>query len=276
MVFSLFKKKDKPKSIVVETRIEESNLFPDPYAPRPCIPSPRGLTVGEILLLDYVKQGKLPSKNGYARFWNKYAVSDVDKTLADLNRRGFIEQSPVFDSLNSEKSEDLKKILSKYGLPSDGKKSVLIERIRESVPEDDLLADGFSRGYRLTGLGAEELDDNGYVPYMHKCEFAKSDDFNVWYINKKLNGNPSDWRRVVYTEHLKIINDLIRINKDLVKDSDPRNRPSWEYTPDEMKQELIDKYESNKANLEATSKKNVEALSKQADELKAKIKELDQ
>ena len=277
MVFSLFKKKDKPKPIVVKTTTVEHNERPDPYTPHSCIPSPRGLTVGEILLLDYVQQGKIPSKNGYAKFWGKYAIRDVDESLSDLKRRGFIEHSPVFDSLNSEKSEDLKKILSKRGLPSDGKKSVLIERIRASVPEEELLAEGFFRGYHLTDLGARELDDNGYVPYMHKCKLACSDDFDVWYINKKLKGDPSDWRRITYKEHLKVINDLIKVNKEMVQGgTDPRTRDYWQYLDEDRQREALERYESNKSELQTKGAANLEVLNAEAAELKAKIKELNQ
>lgn len=275
MVFSLFKKKDKPKPIVVKTATVEHNERPDPYTPRSCIPSPRGLTVGEILLLDYVQQGKIPSKNGYAKFWGKYAIRDVDESLSDLKRRGFIEHSPVFDSLNSETSEDLKKILSKRGLPSDGKKSVLIERIKESVPEDDLLAEGFFRGYHLTDLGARELDDNGYVPYMHKCKQSISPDFDVWSINRKLNGNTSNWRKVTYKEHLKEVNRIIRINKESLED-DPRKSDYWDSYSEDVQRRLLELYEKNRAKNEAKSRENIETFSALAAELKAKIKELDQ
>ena len=53
-------------------------------------------------------------------------------------------------------------------------------------------------------MGKAELDDNGYVPYMHRHNHLTTEDnrfgetFTVWDINKLFpDGNATNWRRVV-------------------------------------------------------------------------------
>lgn len=170
------------------------------------LPSGRGLYVAEILLLYYCSLGTYPNpKNGYPEFWwYEYGIQDVNYMLSTLERRGFIYFGPLQHSLNGLSVTELKQILKERNLPVSGKKAELIERISQSVSNDELLAAGVKRKYALTDLGQIELEENAYVPYMHKCpqktiENSVSEyDFNVWSINQLLGyGNTSDWKEVV-------------------------------------------------------------------------------
>lgn len=169
-------------------------------------PSARGLYVAEILLLDYCNSGKYPKPNsGYPGFWwFKYGIRDVGHALESLEQRGFIKWAPKYHALNNLKAEELKHILTQAGLDATGKKADLIERIGSSIPEDKLVIENYVPKYELTEIGKAELEDNGYVPYMHNHSHLTTEDgkfgetFTVWDINKYFpDGNAKEWRHTV-------------------------------------------------------------------------------
>lgn len=166
-------------------------------------PSKRGLYVAEILLLEYCSYGKYPKPcSGYPGFWwFEYGIRDVGHALDQLQKRGFIEWSPLSDGLITLKVDELKQILSKAGLSTSGKKPELIERILYA--HGAVIPDKAFK-YRLTDLGMTELAENGYVPYMHKHPRKTTEDerfgkmFNVWSINRQFaDSDASNWISVV-------------------------------------------------------------------------------
>lgn len=166
-------------------------------------PSKNGLYVGEILLLDYCKTGKYPKPaGGYPAFWwFEYGIRDIGHALESLEQRGFIQWGSIEHNLKNLNLEQLKEILSDEGLYTGGKKADLISRIAREVPESRIENYLPSRKYELTELGVEELEQNEYVPYMHKSDHAAGDlhdRFNVWVINQKFSdGDTSKWRSIV-------------------------------------------------------------------------------
>lgn len=169
-------------------------------------PSKRGLYVAEIMLLEYCSQGKYPKpKGGYpGLWWFKYGIRDVGHALESLRNRGFIQWAPKSGNLNGMKADDLKQILVAAGLPANGKKADLISRIIENIPDDKLIIPDYVPKYELTDLGKTELEENGYVPYMHRHNHLTTEDgrfgdtFTVWDINKLFpDGNAVNWRKVV-------------------------------------------------------------------------------
>ena len=169
-------------------------------------PSSRGLYVGEIMLLEYCKQGKYPKPaSGYPGFWwFKYGIRDVGHALESLEKRGFIKWRPKADGLQGLKIDELKSILSERNLSLTGKKAELINRIILDIPESELSIPNYIPKYELTEIGKTELADNGYVPYMHNhrhltLEFPPvGETFTVWDINKLFpNGDAKNWRNVV-------------------------------------------------------------------------------
>ena len=169
-------------------------------------PSERGLYVAEILLLDYCNSGKYPKpKGGYPGFWwFKYGIRDIGHVLESLEQRGFIRWASKTGNLQGLKVDELKKILGDAGLSTTGKKKDLIDRITINVPEDSLIIPDYIPKYELTLLGKQELEDNSYVPYMHKHKYTTTEDerygetFNVWMINKILyKQQHNDWREIV-------------------------------------------------------------------------------
>ena len=169
-------------------------------------PSKRGLYVAEIMLLEYCRQGDYPKpRSGYPGFWwFKYGIRDIGHALESLEKRGFIEWAPKTDCLNTLKVDELKQILTNASLPTKGKKSDLIERIASEVPEQSLDFPNYTPKYRLTNLGAIELEDNGYIPYMHNHRHLTTEDdrfgetFTVWDINKLFpDGDSTNWKKVL-------------------------------------------------------------------------------
>ncbi len=169
-------------------------------------PSARGLYVAEIMLLEYCSYGKYPKpKGGYpGLWWFKYGIRDVAHALESLKDRGFIQWAPKTGNLGGMKADELKQILVNEGLPTNGKKAELIDRIVQNIPEDKLIIPNYTPKYELTDLGKIELEDNGYVPYMHKHNHLTTEDgrfgetFTVWDINKLFpDGNAKNWRKVV-------------------------------------------------------------------------------
>ena len=169
-------------------------------------PSKRGLYVAEIMLLEYCSQGKYPKpKGGYpGLWWFKYGIRDVGHALESLKDRGFIQWAPKSGNLVGMKVDELKQILISAGLSDNGKKADLISRIKDNIPEDRLDIPDYVPKYELTDLGKKELEENGYVPYMHNHNHLTTEDgrfgdtFTVWDINKLFpDGNAINWRKIV-------------------------------------------------------------------------------
>ena len=181
-------------------------------------PSSSGLYVAEILLLDYCSKGKYPKpSSGYpGLWWFEYGIRDVGHALESIKDRGFIRYQTKYEALSSLKMDQLKKILRNEGLPENGKKAELVERITESVSEDKIQIDGFIARYVLTESGQIELGRNGYVPYMHKHRYKTTEggmfgkEFNVWSINRCFkNGDASDWKSVVRKAEKEVIGTIL-------------------------------------------------------------------
>lgn len=183
-----------------------TRVIPFEERKRTTYPSARGLYVAEIMLLEYCDSGKYPKPNsGYPGFWwFKYGIRDVGHALESLEHRGFIRWASKYHSLQSLKLDELKAVLSNEGKSTSGKKADLIERIISEIPEDRLIIPNYVPKYELTDLGKIELEDNGYVPYMHNHTHLTTEDgtfgetFTVWDINKYFpDGNAKDWRHTV-------------------------------------------------------------------------------
>lgn len=169
-------------------------------------PSARGLYVAEIMLLEYCSKGKYPKPStGYPGFWwFKYGIRDVGHTMESLEQRGFLKWASKIKSLKGLTIDELKQILLNASLPITGKKADLISRISTEISEQNLIIPNYVPKYELTDLGKLELEENGYIPYMHNHsrltteDFRFGETFTVWDINRLFpNGNAKNWRQVV-------------------------------------------------------------------------------
>lgn len=176
------------------------------------LPSNSGLYVAEILLLEYCSYGKYPNPStGYPGFWwFEYGIKNVGAMLNSLENRGYIEYGDASESLGGLKVDELKQILTSQGLSSTGKKADLIQRVKDNVAETILVGYGCEKKYHLTEKGKEELEQNQYVPFMHKHSrttdemeiFGKQ--FNIWTINKILAGKEDkDWKDTIKREETR-------------------------------------------------------------------------
>ncbi len=191
---------------VHEGTVFEKSVITFEQRKKTCIPSERGLYVAEILLLEYCAYGDYPKpKDGYPGFWwFQYGIRDVATALKSLEDRGFIQFGSPKDAVVGWKVADLKEFLQKFDAPTTGKKDDLVARVQKTVSDDALFEMGVEPKYKLTELGKSELEENAYVPYMHKHPNTTTEDdrfgkpFNVWSINKVLGcGDKSNWKLVV-------------------------------------------------------------------------------
>lgn len=157
--------------------------------------SEHGLSVSQILLLEYCKKGKYPNpEGGYQRFWwFDYGVKSVGTVLKNLEKDGFIRIALPTDLLPSLKTDELKSILSSLQLTTTGKKTDLVERIKQNADNDQLKSMVRSDKYTLTELGEQELAANAYVPYLHTHKYPE---ISVWDVNA--NANPKHWRDYIW------------------------------------------------------------------------------
>lgn len=200
-------------NVVAEGTIFERRVISFEERKKTAIPSNRGLYPAEILLLEYCSKGNYPRpKNGYPGFWwFTYGIRDVGSALKSLEDRGYIVFSSAKDSVKYFTVQQLKELLIAKGQSTIGKKAELVARVAETVPEEDLLVAGVQLKYVLTEIGQQELNENAYIPYMHRTPNKTTEDncfgmtFNVWSINKLLGtGDKSNWRTIVEEQERKM------------------------------------------------------------------------
>lgn len=177
-----------------------------------CIRSRNGLTVGEILLLEYCKKGNYPNpQGGYQSFWwFDYGIKDAGAVLKTMENRGFIRYASPIERIETLKVAQLKEILKELDLQTTGKKTILIDRIKNS---DNLsVLDGYfkDKKYTLTELGENELKENEYIPYMHS---HRNLDMTVWDINKQIHQTNLSYRDIIWGNFNKQLTQYISQNK---------------------------------------------------------------
>lgn len=182
----------------------EKHIIPFHERNKTVIPSQNGLYVAEILLLEYCTYGSYPNpKNGYPVFWwFEYGIRNVGAALHSLEQRGFITFVLSETSLKGLKVAELKDLLSSNNLPVTGKKAELVTRVMENIDKSVLMSHGVEPKYALTPLGEYELNENAYVPYMHKNK--KYTDFTIWDVNRILGtGDKSNYKKLIDSTHEK-------------------------------------------------------------------------
>jgi hypothetical protein len=158
-------------------------------------PSKNGLYVAEILLLDYCRRGKYPmSNNDYPKFWlYDYGIANVREALLSLETRGFIRLKTGREMLDTLTVPQLKLLLEEAGQPTTGKKADLLARLSDTVTDEFLDKTIKLKVYTLTPEGQTELDDNQYVPYMHRnhnlytFHHEYKEPLTVWTLNQRFS-----------------------------------------------------------------------------------------
>lgn len=231
------------------SKVHEGTVFERPVITfeerkKTAIPSQRGLYPAQILLLEYCSHGIYPNpKNGYPGFWwFEYGIRDVGAALKELETSGFIVMGDLRYAVGSLNVQELKYILSSHGEKLSGKKDLLIKRVQEVATDEELSNAGVVAKYQLTNVGKMELEENAYVPYMHKHSHKTAEggvygiSLNVWSVNKSLGaGDKSNWKEIIDAQEQKMNNDiddrnetfmsgLRKINPDSYKELDAQDQ----------------------------------------------------
>lgn len=161
--------------IPVEKRIKEA------------IVSKHGLYPHEVLVLDYASSYYIEGNSFQGFWWYRYGVRDVDKCLRSLLKRGFLQVGNLQSAIEKETASVIKEELKKHGLKVSGKKDELVKRLLAEVPHEELSVRFPKRTYQLTEIGKQALEEEGYVPYIHRHEI---EDLDIWSLNRLIYEPP--------------------------------------------------------------------------------------
>lgn len=151
------------------------------------IASKHGLYPHEVLILDYAHSYYTEGNSFQGFWWYRYGVRDVDKCLRSLLERGFLQIGDLQSAIALENATVLKEELKKYGLKVSGKKDELIQRLISEVSHEELNFRFVKRTYQLTELGKQVLEEESYVPYIHRHAL---EDLDIWSLNKIIHQPP--------------------------------------------------------------------------------------
>ncbi len=155
--------------ISVEKRIKSANI------------SKHGLYPHEVLMLDYAGSYFIGGNSFQGFWWYKYGVRNVEDCLRSLLERGFLQVGNLQSAIEKETVAVLKSELKNHGLKVSGKKSDLVQWLMAGVSHEDLNSRFVKRTYQLTELGKEALEEEDYVPYIHRHPIENLD---IWSLNK--------------------------------------------------------------------------------------------
>ena len=197
-LFDFLKKKNSQNTVSnagnpkADVRLNVSVAMDDGVVPaekriKSAIPSRNnGLYPHEILVLDYA-DSFYTQDNDYQQFWwHSYGVKSVDMVLLSLQERGLITIAPVTATLEKKTIPVLRELLTEYGLDTKGKKAILIQRIVDAIPENELAKHFPKRMYMRTEKGEAELKSEEYVSYIHRHSIENLD---IWSLNKLVYGS---------------------------------------------------------------------------------------
>lgn len=151
------------------------------------IASKNGLYPHEILVLDYAHSFYTSGNSFQGFWWYRYGVQDMDKCLYSLLNRGFLEVGGLQSAIVLENATVLKEVLKKHGLKVSGKKVELVKRLMAEISQDELKSRFPKRTYQLTELGKQALEEEGYVPYIHRHMI---EDLDIWSLNRIVHEPP--------------------------------------------------------------------------------------
>ena len=151
------------------------------------IPSSQGLYPHEILALDYAHSYYTDGNHYQGFWWYEYGVKNVDFLLSSLMERGFLQVGGLKSAIENETGTVLKEELKKHGLKVSGKKIELVNRLLSEITEDELNSRFTKRTYQLTELGKNALEEEAYVPYIHRHPLEGLD---IWSLNRLVHNQP--------------------------------------------------------------------------------------
>ncbi len=182
-----------PKQVSAEAAMPSIEVIPQIISSTPkdvipaeirikdAIASSHGLYPHEVLVLDYSHSYYTEGNHYQSFWWYGYGVSNVDALLRSLLDRGFLQVGDLQSAIENENAVVLKEELKKYGSKVSGKKAELVHRLINEVSHDELSVRFTKRMYQLTELGKRALEEEAYVPYIHRHPFEGLD---IWSLNR--------------------------------------------------------------------------------------------
>ena len=156
-------------------------------------PSNQGLYPHEIMMLVYAPRFKT-SNNNFQNFWYwEYSVTDPQSILNSLLERDFIKMGDLKSTLEKLKLPEIKEELKQINQKVTGKKAELVERLIEFGDHTVLNQKYSERYYALTPKGEQELNENQYVPYLHKNPYM-----SVWDMNRRIAETHHNYRDILW------------------------------------------------------------------------------
>lgn len=171
------------------------------------------LTVVEVLLIYYAPT-YTTTQTAFQSFWfYKYGMKDIDKKLQNFQEQGYITEAEPVESLEYLSVTELKELLKKLGQKISGKKSELVERIKENADSKFFDKNIKIRNYALTEKGQSELNQNEHVIYFHKNNLYELYGINVYWANELFHKNPlANLRREI---EKKLLEEMPRIREEM-------------------------------------------------------------
>ena len=165
----------------------EEEIVPVEKRIKKAFPSKQGLYPHEVLMLDYASSFYTDQNSFQGFWWYQYGVRNVDQCLKSLLERGFLKIGDLQSSIEKETATVIKGELKKYGLKVSGKKDELVHRLMTEVSHEELATSFPKRTYQMTDLGKGELDEQSYVPYIHRHSLENLD---IWSLNNIVHEPP--------------------------------------------------------------------------------------
>lgn len=120
----------------------------------------------EILFLSYIDERKANNYD-YPRYWTTKYDLNFQKTLLKLFEGGYLKFADSNYKLKSLKVTELKDVLRRYDLKVSGKKSVLVQRIIDTLNTDEISKLSKDEYFQVTDKGLELIDNNIHIKYFH-------------------------------------------------------------------------------------------------------------
>ncbi|MDI3548174.1 MAG: hypothetical protein PWR10_1826 [Halanaerobiales bacterium] len=128
------------------------------------------LNPAEILFLDYLDGCPTDIDCSHLpKYWKyDYNLRNPERVINMLKSDGYLKVSDYKFNMDKCKIDELKNILKKYGLKVSGKKSDLIDRIIQNIPEEDCIKLFNHSYYQHTEKAHSLLSKNNHIIYAHK------------------------------------------------------------------------------------------------------------
>jgi len=188
------------------------------------IPCKEGLYPHEILALNCAYGS--PIYQDYVPDWwvSRYGIRNVREIFASLMERGFLKVGDIEGSLEGENINILKAVMQKYNLKTFGKKSDLIKRLIDGVPEDKLRKMYPQQIYGLTNIGRKVVEENEYIMFINARIF---EDLDIWSLNILINTLPYDSYQNKIRQYLDGCGKKYLLNGDVKSYTKNRGSAVW-------------------------------------------------